>query len=203
MEKCDICLIKIKKRNKNKHQQSKKHKYFLSNLIINKYIVRNDEIEKFKDILQSYYDEHKKKFNEFTVRIIWKKINMIINKITVPCTNTYQKTHPFRPFMFEIPIYVEVSSHEFLDIVNSNCVYNIITDEINIIFISNLKEMTLQHYIEQPRSMLCRKLERNYIEENYPKPDEMDFDYNFLPYCFRQIGFQLSTLLHVLLRSRE
>ena len=33
--------------------------------------------------------------------------------------------------------------------------------------------------------MLCRKLERNYIEEN-----ENDFQYNFLPYCFRNIGYQ-------------
>ena len=41
MEECDICLTKIKKRYKNKHEQSKKYKIF-SNLIIitliNKYI---------------------------------------------------------------------------------------------------------------------------------------------------------------------
>ena len=67
MEECDICLTKIKKRNKNKHQQSKKHRYFLSNLIIKKYIVRNDEIDKFKDNLQSYYDKHKRKFIKFSV----------------------------------------------------------------------------------------------------------------------------------------
>ena len=60
MEECNICPTKIKKkRNKNKHEQSKKHKYF-SNLIMNKYILKNDEIDKFKDILQSYYDSHKK-----------------------------------------------------------------------------------------------------------------------------------------------
>ena len=120
---------------------------------------------------------------------------MIINNITVPCTNTYQKTHPFKPFMFEIPIYIKVSPHEFIDIINRNCVYNTITDEIKIIFISNLKEMTLQHYIEQSRSMLCRKLERNYIEEKYRQTDEMDFEYRFLPYSFRHIGSQPSTLL--------
>ena len=51
-----------------------KHRYFLSNLIVNKYIVKNNDITKFEDILQSYYDEHKKKFNEFTVTIIWKKM---------------------------------------------------------------------------------------------------------------------------------
>ena len=40
----------MKKRNKNKHEQSKEHKYF-SNLIVNKYIVIKEEIDKFKDII--------------------------------------------------------------------------------------------------------------------------------------------------------
>ena len=48
MEECDICLSKIKKRNKNKHEQTKKHKYYYSNLIINKYIVRNYEMKNLK-----------------------------------------------------------------------------------------------------------------------------------------------------------
>ena len=105
--------------------------------------------------------------------------------------------------MFELPIYVEVSAPEFLDIVDRNSVYNKITDEINIIFISNLKNITLQHYIEQPRSLLCRKVEINYTEENDPQPDEMDFDYNFIPNCFKHIGYQPPNLLHFLLRWRE
>ena len=70
MYQCDICLTKNKKRNKKKHEKSMKHKYFLSNMIVNKYIVKKDDIGKFKDILQSYCNEHKKKFNEFTVTII-------------------------------------------------------------------------------------------------------------------------------------
>ena len=74
MEECVICLTEDKKQNKSKHQQSKKHRYFLSNLILNEYIVRNDEIDNFKDILQSYYGKHKRKFNKFSVWIIWKKI---------------------------------------------------------------------------------------------------------------------------------
>ena len=96
----------------------------------------------------------------------------------------------FKPDVFEIPIYVKVSECEFLDIINRICVYNIISNEIDIILISKLKEMTLQHYMKQPRSMLCRKLERN-----YQIVDNRDFDYNFLPYCFRHIGFQPSPLL--------
>ena len=46
MEECNICLTKIKKRNKNRKEQSKEHKYF-SNLIINKSIGRNRGNDKF------------------------------------------------------------------------------------------------------------------------------------------------------------
>ena len=181
MYECDICLAKIKKRNKNKHEKSMKHRYFLSTMIVNKYIVKNNDINKLKDLLQSYSDEHKKKFNEIIVRIIWKENDVIKNKISIPCTITMRRTHMFKLDMFEIPIYVQVSKREFLDIVDRNCAYNIISDEIDIIVISKFKEMTLQHYVKQPRSMLCRKLERNFIEENNPPLDDKDFDYNFLP----------------------
>ena len=198
MHECDICLAKIKKRNKNKHEKSMKHRYFLSNMIVNKYIVKNIDINKFKDILQSYCDEHKKKFNEFTVTIIWRKKDMIIKKISFPRTITLLRTHMFRPNMFELPIYVKVTEREFLDVVDRNCVYNTISDEVDIIFISKLREMTLQHYMEQPRSMLCRTLERIYIEESEGSLNDRDFEYNFLPYCFRDIGSKPSALLELL-----
>ena len=198
MYECDICLAKIKQRNKSKHENSMKHRYFLSNMIVRKYIVKNIDITKFENTLQSYCDEHKKKFDEFTVTIIWKKNSKIINKISIPRTITLRRTHMFKPDMFEIPLYVKVSEQEFLDIFDRNCAYNIISDEIDIIFISKLKEMTLQHYMKQPRSMLCRKFERNYIAEE-DTPNDGDFDYNFLPYCLRHIGFQPSPLLNILL----
>ena len=114
------------------------------------------------------------------------------------CTIMLQRTHMFKPDTFEIPIYVNVSEREFLDVVDRNCPYNIISDEIDIIFISKLKEMTLQNYMKQPRSMSCRKLERN-----YQVVDKTEFDYNFPPYCFRHIGFQPSPLLHNLLNGQN
>ena len=55
-------------------------------------------------------------------------------------------------------------------------------DEIVITFISDLKDMTFSH-VAQPKPMLCRKLVRNFIEE-----DLEDFDYNWLPNCFRHIN---------------
>ena len=78
-------------------------------MIVYKYIVKNIDINKFKDILQSYYSEHKKKLKEYTVRIIWKKNEMIINKISIPCSITLRRTHLFKPDMFYLPIYIEVS----------------------------------------------------------------------------------------------
>ena len=60
MMECNICLTKTNKRSKNKHEQSKKHKYF-SNLNMNRYFLKNDEMNILKDVLQSYYDDHKKK----------------------------------------------------------------------------------------------------------------------------------------------
>ena len=83
MEECNICLTKTKKRNRNKHNQSKKHKNF-SNLITDKYNIKHDNFNKFEDILQSYYDEHKRKFEIFTVCVVWKKNDMLVNKISVP-----------------------------------------------------------------------------------------------------------------------
>ena len=100
-----------------------------------------------------------------------------------------RRAYMIKTDLLEIPIYVEVSKREFPDIVDRNCAYDIISDEIDIIYIyiyiyiyiSKLKEMTLQHYMKQPRSVLRRKLDSNYIEEDYPPPDNKDFDYNFLP----------------------
>ena len=40
MYECSICSVKIKKRNKNKHEKTMKRRYFLSNMIVNKYIVK-------------------------------------------------------------------------------------------------------------------------------------------------------------------
>ena len=88
--------------------------------------------------------------------------------------------------MEEIPFYVKVSLNEIREMIDRGCEYNIITDKISIIIISKLKNKTISHYVEQPSSMLCRKLERNYIEEN--DPDINNFVYKFLPDCFRQIN---------------
>ena len=54
--------------------------------------------------------------------------------------------------------------------------------ETDIVFISDLEDMSFHHYFEQPKSMLCRKLIRRFHESTQ---DEIYvFDYKWLPDCF-------------------
>ena len=112
---------------------------------------------------------------------MWKKNDMLINKISIPSTNTLQKPHLFQPIMIEIPIEVRVTPLGFLDTFDRNIKDEV--DEIDILFISDLKDMAFSLYMAQRKSMLCRKLVRNFIEEDFG-----NFDYNWLPNCFRHIN---------------
>ena len=49
MYRCELCSTILQKRNKTKHNQSKKHKYY-SNLILNRYVIKNVKVNEFKDI---------------------------------------------------------------------------------------------------------------------------------------------------------
>ena len=69
MYRCDLCNTIVQKRNKIKHNQSKIRKYF-SNLILNRYVKKNVNIDEFKDIFNPYFMEHTKKFKYFEICIL-------------------------------------------------------------------------------------------------------------------------------------
>ena len=54
------------KRNKTKRNKTKKHKYF-SKLILNRYIIKNVEMNKFKVVFNHNFIKQTQKFNLFTV----------------------------------------------------------------------------------------------------------------------------------------
>ena len=83
--------------------------------------------------------------------------------------------------MIELPIVKGVPPIDFLDTFDRNINNEVV--EINMIFISDLKKLTFSHYMAQLKSMLCRKIVRIFIEK-----DLGDFDYNWLPNCFRHIN---------------
>ena len=55
--KCHDCNTTIKKKNKTRHELSKKHK-FLSDLILNKNVVKDIGVDRFKDVITSYFNKH-------------------------------------------------------------------------------------------------------------------------------------------------
>ena len=65
---CELCNVILQKRNKTKHDQSKKYKHY-SNLILNRFVIRNAQAIKFKKVFDPYFIEHTRKFIFFTVRI--------------------------------------------------------------------------------------------------------------------------------------
>ena len=75
------------------------------------------------------------------------------------------------------PLFRRESCDEYLDNLDLDQYF---CDEINIIFICNLKDITFVHFMEQPKPMLCRKLVRNFIDGNYN-----GYDYKWLPECFK------------------
>ena len=57
-----------------------------------------------------------------------------------------------------------------------------IIPEMEIVFISDPKDITRQHYLEQPKSLLCRKLIRRFLLST-----PLDFEYNWLPDSYKEL----------------
>ena len=65
--------------------------------------------------------------------------------------------------------------------ISHNCSPKIIP-QVEIVFLSDPKDITRQHYLEQPKSMLCRYLIRRFHEST-----PLDFKYNWLPKSFKDL----------------
>ena len=172
MEKCDICLKRIRERNRNKHEQLKKHEFFLSKLIRNKYTVKNIEFDNSKDNFKTYYVNQRKKFNSFTVLVVCKINGEVIVEIKLPSYIVMEKT--FGIFNQNVdgksgirPCFEYIDDYFFI---NSFC------DAINIIFISDFRDKSIYHYLNLPKSMLTRKLIISLLQNQ-----SWDYTHKWLP----------------------
>ena len=95
---------------------------------------------------------------------MWRKNDVLINKISVPSTITLEKPHLFKPCMIELPVVIEESPLDFLDTFDRNIDNEV--DGINVIFISDLDDFTFSHYMTQSKSMIQRKPIKNFIGED-------------------------------------
>ena len=121
--------------------------------------MRNPEIDKFRDIIQSYFDKHQRNFDNFSVCVMWKKNHIQIKRISVPSIITPENSHLFKPSMVDLPQVIIVLPLDFLDSVDKNITEEV--DEINIIFLSHLDDISFIHYVIQPKSRIERKLIKN------------------------------------------
>ena len=69
MYRCELCKTIVQRRNKTKLNQTKKHKFY-SNLILNRYVIKNVEVINFKDLFHPYFTAHTSKLKFFTVSIL-------------------------------------------------------------------------------------------------------------------------------------
>ena len=149
MYRCDLCNTIVQKRNKTKHNRSKKHKYY-SNLILNRYVIRSVEVNKFKDVFNSYFIEHTRNFNLFSVNIIIRIYDgdrLISHKTGLLNYVTYKiQSEHFTTHMIE-------AANDFLHKVIPSYFYNDIKiiPEIEIVFKSDLEDITGKLYLELPK----------------------------------------------------
>ena len=157
------------------------HKYY-SNLILNRFVIMNVEVSKYKDVFNTYFMPPTRKFNFFTIQITltaFEDTDILSQKIKVTNYVTYNiKSEHYSTFTTEI---ASDFLHRVVSIYYRHKYSLKVFPKIEIVFISDLKDITQKHYLEQPNSMLCHKLIRRF----YVSPQ--DFEYKWLPHSFKHL----------------
>ena len=116
---------------------------------------------------------HRMKFNEFEILTRLKTGDNIKNIFNVKIINIQHDFKMGKPFWVIIAFTTELDKID--DMFENGVNY-----EVEIIFVSHLKNITYNHYREQPKSMLVRKLLRRYKENGINK----NFENNWVPDLF-------------------
>ena len=152
---CDLCDKSIKMRSKKRHINSANHKS-LNRSIICKYTIENPSFLHIENILKKYVDDYNKKFVLYIIICKWKLhfSDTIINVKTDRLYNFYIPSRKLRPYLKSKIEDFESDDHKFSHI-----------SEMDIMFISDLRNMTYQHYLQIPKPMIewtiIRKLATN------------------------------------------
>ena len=152
---CDLCDKSIRIRSKKKHLNSQSQKS-LTRGIICKYNVENPSYLHMNDILKKYVDDYNKKFVLYIIICKWKLhfSDTIINVKSDRLYNIYIPRRNLRPYLISKIEDFESDGHKFSHI-----------SEMNIAFISDLRNMTYDHYLQIPKPMIkwtiIRKLATN------------------------------------------
>ena len=141
---CELCDKSIKLRSKKKHLNSRYHKS-LSESIISRYTVENPSFLHMQNILKNYVDDYNKKFVFYIIICKWKVLfsDIIINVKSDRLYNIHPDGWNLRRTLFSKIEYLEKDGHKFSHI-----------SEMNIVFITDLKNMTYENYLKIPKPMI-------------------------------------------------
>ena len=141
---CELCDKSIKFRSKKKHLNSQYHKS-LTMSIICKYTVENPSFLHIEDMLKNFVDEYNKKFEFYLILCKWKLhfSDTIINVKSDRLYNIHRPGWNLRRNLMSKIEYFESDSHNFSHI-----------SEMNIVFITDLRNLTFEHYLKIPKSMI-------------------------------------------------
>ena len=143
---CQICDKSIKFSSKKKHRKSKYHKS-LSDRIICKDTVTNPSFFYIEDILKNNVDDYDRKFKFFVIFCKWQ-LNFSDTIIHIKSDRLYNLQR--KPSCWKLRSYLiskiedfESDGHKFSHI-----------SEMNILFITDFKNMTYEHYLKIPKPMI-------------------------------------------------
>ena len=143
---CNVCDKLIKKKNVNKHNNSKRH-IDLSSLVVNRFAVKIPEFMIIDNVLKKYRNEYDKKLEIYTTNIYFRFVfdnNQILNvKITAMCSLVHQ-TYIRRNLLKKI---------YSLERKEDGYKYSFIS-EMKYEFVSCLSHMTFKNYLQQPKELI-------------------------------------------------
>ena len=143
---CKVCDKSITIKSRRKHLNSLNHKS-LSMSIIFRYSVTSPDFLHIENILKIYNLEYKK----VSFHLIMCKWKLLFSDTIVNVeSNTWYSVSPghfLRDFVLSKIKLFERQGHKFSQI-----------SEMNITFITNLRNMTYEHYLNQPKCMFEWKL---------------------------------------------
>ena len=143
---CDLCDKSIKIRSKKKHLNSQYHKSITESIIC-KYTVKNPSFLHMEDILKNFVDDYNRKFEFYLISCKWK-LRFSDTIIVVKSDRLYNNKRKYANWNLRTNLiskieYFESYGHKFSHI-----------SEMKIVFITDLRNMTYDHYLKIPKPMI-------------------------------------------------
>ena len=137
--------------------------------------MNKDEFNNFKGIFKSHYINHKKSFNNFNVLIVSKTNGKVTVNIKLPSLFVMEK----KKSAFRKIVYYKCGLRQCFESIDDCFFIDDLYDEINILCISDSKDITFYHHMNQPKSMQSRKLITKLLQNQ-----SGDYTHKWLPNCF-------------------